>query len=315
MPRGDATVRFYGSFGGAPTVLVLVANGSTDTIAAFTSGLRRGAEQRPIAVIATDHDVALTHEGFHDAGGDVHAAYGIVVDGPPVVVVLDPTLRVLALGPIDDPGGAAERVAGVLAGATFDRAPRTVTAQAPVLFVPHALSRDLRARAIDLWGSQNTVETGVETTHGGGRGEVYDDLRKRRRDHTVEDERVLQELTTYIGRRVLPEVERAFAYRPTRFEGFKIGAYDESDAGFFEAHRDNLSPTTAHRRFGLTLNLNDEYEGGELRFPEYGPELYRPASGEALVFSGALLHEVLPVTAGRRFVLLSFLYGEGDRRA
>jgi hypothetical protein len=40
-----------------------------------------------------------------------------------------------------------------------------------------------------------------------------------------------------------------------------------SDGGFFRAHRDNLSPATAHRRFALTLNLNESYQGGQLRFP------------------------------------------------
>jgi predicted 2-oxoglutarate/Fe(II)-dependent dioxygenase YbiX len=51
-----------------------------------------------------------------------------------------------------------------------------------------------------------------------------------------------------------------------------------------------------------------------LRFPEYGPELYRPAPGAALVFSCSHLHEVLEVTAGRRFVLLSFLFGDRPPR-
>jgi 2OG-Fe(II) oxygenase superfamily len=83
-----------------------------------------------------------------------------------------------------------------------------------------------------------------------------------------------------------------------------------SDRGFFRAHRDNLSPATAHRRFALTLNLNDGYQGGQLRFPEYGPELYRPAPGAALLFSCSHLHEVLEVTDGRRFALLSFLFGD-----
>jgi predicted 2-oxoglutarate/Fe(II)-dependent dioxygenase YbiX len=119
-----------------------------------------------------------------------------------------------------------------------------------------------------------------------------------------------RELATRIGRRVLPELSKAFAYRASRFEGFKIACYQASDRGFFGAHRDNLSPATAHRRFALTLNLNDGYQGGQLRFPEYGPERYRPAAGAALVFSCSHLHEVLDVTAGRRFVLLSFLFGE-----
>jgi len=55
------------------------------------------------------------------------------------------------------------------------------------------------------------------------------------------------------------------------------------------------------------VNLNDGYEGGELHFPEYGPHLYRPEAGGAILFSCSLLHEVLPVTRGRRFTLLSFL--------
>jgi predicted 2-oxoglutarate/Fe(II)-dependent dioxygenase YbiX len=63
------------------------------------------------------------------------------------------------------------------------------------------------------------------------------------------------------------------------------------------------------------LNLNDDYDGGELRFPEYGTDRYRPAAGEALVFSGAHLHEVLPVSRGQRFVLLSFLFGDRPQPA
>ncbi len=108
----------------------------------------------------------------------------------------------------------------------------------------------------------------------------------------------------------MPEIQKAFAYKANRFEGFKIGCYTGDDAGFFAAHRDNLSPATAHRAFALSLNLNapEHYDGGGLRFPEYGPDLYRPRRGEALVFSGSHLHEVQPVTRGSRFVLLSFLF-------
>ena len=61
----------------------------------------------------------------------------------------------------------------------------------------------------------------------------------------------------------------------------------------------------------MTLNLNsEEYEGGELRFPEYGNASYKPASGEAVVFSCDLLHEATDVTRGQRYVLLSFIYDD-----
>ena len=80
-------------------------------------------------------------------------------------------------------------------------------------------------------------------------------------------------------------------------------------------HRDNTFQEGLHRRFALTLNLNDDYDGGCLVFPEYGNHLYRPRKGEALVFSCSALHQVTPVTAGRRFVLITFFFGEAEYQA
>jgi hypothetical protein len=89
----------------------------------------------------------------------------------------------------------------------------------------------------------------------------------------------------------MPELSKAFAYRASRFEGFKIACYQVSDRGFFRAHRDNLSPATAHRRFALTLNLNESYQGGQLRFPA-------PARGAGRGRRAALRAVVVPVRGG-----------------
>src|ERR1700737_770370 len=180
----------------------------------------------------------------------------------------------------------------------------------PVLLIPGVLDLETCARLIQVLETWGSVETGVERTREGRREDGLDPDAKRRRDHTVEDPELLQSLTAAVGRRVMPEVRKAFAFRATRFEGFKIACYDAAAGGHFRAHRDNLSPSTAHRRFALTLNLNDGYEGGHLRFPEYGAYLYRPGAGGAVVCSGSHPHEALPVTRGRRYVLLSFLFGE-----
>ena len=137
---------------------------------------------------------------------------------------------------------------------------------------------------------------------------------KRRRDHVVRDPELLRALSATIARRILPEVQRAFAFRATHFEGFKIACYDAASQGFFRPHRDNLSPATAHRRFALSLNLNADYKGGYLQFPEYGPNLYHPEPGGALIFSCAHIHAVTEVTQGRRFALLSFLFGAENAR-
>ncbi len=69
--------------------------------------------------------------------------------------------------------------------------------------------------------------------------------------------------------------------------------------------------TTAHRSFAVTSNLNaEEYEGGDLRFPEFGDRTYRAPTGGAVVFSCSLLHEATPVTKGKRYAFLPFLYDE-----
>ena len=87
-----------------------------------------------------------------------------------------------------------------------------------------------------------------------------------------------------------------------------ISCYDPARGDYFRPHRDNLSPENADRIFALTFNLKtDDYTGGELVFPEYGPNKYRPANGGSVVFSCSLTHEALPASAGRRFALLIFL--------
>ena len=306
LPRGDReeVTRFYGLAGGRPTVLLFAGDDHgmvVDLPADLTAHHDHDVDVHTIGRAP----VANIDTAFVDAEGKVHEAYG-ARDGQPVAIVLDPNLRVVAHVVVDAVDTAAEAISEALTPPQEDDgvpAPRL----APVLFVPDALAPSWCDRLIERWTNEGSVETGVETIVDGERAEATDVRRKRRRDHTVTDQQLLRQLTQHIGARVFPELQKAFAFQAGGFEGFKIGCYTAEDRGHFEAHRDNLSAGTAHRRFGLTLNLNDDYDGGELRFPEYGPTRYRPAAGEALVFSGSHLHEVLPVERGQRFVLLSFL--------
>lgn len=292
--------------GGEPAV-VIFSGGDGSMARQLAAELRRhlpSAEH--VHLVSNDPDES-DDASFLDTTGDVHAAYGIPADASPVAVVLDPNVRVAAVEQPADLETAAAVIAAMRALDTDTpdgRSPR----HAPVLLVPAALDGFWCDRLVEAWHAAAPVETGVETTADGRRIEALDNLRKRRRDHVVTDRALLQALTSHVGRRVIPEVQKAFSFAATRFEGFKIGCYTAADAGFFDAHRDNLSAATRHRRFALSLNLNGDYEGGELSFPEYGRQRYRPDPGEALVFSGAHLHQVHPVTHGRRFVLLSFLY-------
>jgi predicted 2-oxoglutarate/Fe(II)-dependent dioxygenase YbiX len=294
--------RFYAYAGGRPTVIVFDDGGwdeQLDTLADRLCGRDDVALHHVTAERAAEPAVFRT---WSDPERTVAGAYGLL-PGTSAAVVLDPNLRIVGVVAGAD---LASAVAELVDHAGHRDEPVEIRAQAPVLLVPRMFDPAHRDELIRVWHEAGTTATGVARQTGEG----LDAAVKKRVDHVVRDPDLLRRLTTTIGRRLLPEVRRAFAFDATRFEGFKIACYDASTGGFFRSHRDNLTPATAHRAFALTLNLNDDYVGGQLRFPEYGNDLYRPDAGAALVFSCAHLHEVLDVTAGRRFVLLSFLYSE-----
>ena len=60
--------------------------------------------------------------------------------------------------------------------------------------------------------------------------------------------------------------------------------------------------------------LNDGFEGGGVTFPEVRAAPIQSSAGGAVVFPCSLLHEVLPVTQGKRYVFLPFLYDEAAMR-
>jgi predicted 2-oxoglutarate/Fe(II)-dependent dioxygenase YbiX len=139
---------------------------------------------------------------------------------------------------------------------------------------------------------------------------VLDDF-KRRRDVTIHDDAFKRELRGYLANRLAPEIAKAFQFGVTRLERYIVACYDAREGGYFRPHRDNETLGTAHRKFAVSINLNaEEFDGGDLRFPEFGPRTYRPPTGGAVVFSCSLQHEATPVTRGRRYAFLPFLYDE-----
>ena len=120
-----------------------------------------------------------------------------------------------------------------------------------------------------------------------------------------------------LNRFLKPQILKAFQFEVTRVERWLIACYDgdAEDGGHFRAHRDNTTKGTAHRKFACTINLNaEDYEGGDLRFPEFGQRSYRAPTGGAVIFSCSLLHEALRVTRGKRYAFLPFFYDEAGAR-
>lgn len=302
--------RFYARAGGRPALL-LFAHSVSDWVRVAVTRSAVNASVHVVAPEGSTLTVPKQADHFLD-DGVLRKAFRLPDDDSTHAFLLDRNLRVVmsvGLGEQVDVDKVDEAIREMIVAAPA----RTITAQAPVMFIDRVLDPAICAHLQQVWTGSH-AETGVEQSVDATRKEVIEAGAKRRQDHVVEDADLMRILTQSIGRRVIPEVRRFFNYNADRFEGFKISCYDSTASGFFHAHRDNLSPSTAHRRFAMTLNLNGDYEGGELRFPEFGDSLYRPLQGEALIFACSMLHEVLPVTTGRRFTLLSFLFGAEGRR-
>jgi peroxiredoxin len=260
----------------------------------------RIAQQLPGIRWFLDHDRAIsTLYGAAADEGDGRLRYA------PSFLLLDHRLRVAGRFAIDDAQGAVAATARLAAlGCEVP--------QAPVLVVPRVFEPEVCRYLIHLYEQGGGTESGFMQERDGRTVPVVDHGFKRRSDYTIENPKLQNALRVRLASRVLPEIARAFQYEVTRVERWLVACYDgDKGGGFFNAHRDNTTRGTAHRRFACTINLNaDEFEGGELRFLEYGPRSYRAPTGGAVVFSCSLLHEAMPVTKGRRYAFLPFFYDD-----
>jgi len=244
-----------------------------------------------------------------DGAGRIGGAYCRAAKLPagPALFALDPNQRLLQILVPSSEGDLAADALACLAPFGSDRMPLLHRQIAPVLIVPNIIEHDVCERLIGIWQTEGHEEGAVLSTADGVTADRLNYGSKKRLDHKVKDPALTRELTALLGPRLATEVFRAFHFEHFRLEPFFIVCYDAARGDFFRPHRDNLIPALASRRFAATINLNDEYEGGGLRFPEYGRDEYRPPAGGAILFSCSVLHEALPVTRGRRFALLTFL--------
>jgi predicted 2-oxoglutarate/Fe(II)-dependent dioxygenase YbiX/peroxiredoxin len=220
-------------------------------------------------------------------------------------LVIDPTLHVLAAFPFAQGKADHGQVFAFLDSLPDPGRFAGFDLPVPILVLPSVLEPELCRRLIDLYEEHGGTESGIFT----GDNKLAPEL-KRRKDYKVVDPAVRTVLQACIQRRVSPEIERLFFMRITRIERYIVGCYAAEDGGHFKPHRDNGRALTDHRRFAVSVNLNDDFEGGELTFPEYSPRAFKSPPGWATVFPCAILHRVLPVRAGRRFAFLPFLYDE-----
>ena len=247
-----------------------------------------------------------------DYDGAISRAFG--ASEMPRTVVLDPMLRSIADIAWDNPQGHAETVRNVVRSLPDVEASAGVSMFAPALLVPRVFSFDLCDFLVQFYEQQGGVDSGFQFDISGKTTTLSDWRLKRRSDVPVAAPEVRELVRSQIVRRLLPQIEQNFQFKATRMDRYIVACYDSEVGGHFHRHRDNVNAGAQHRRFAVSINLNNNFEGCDLMFPEFGRKAYRPPEGGALVFSCGALHQVTPVTKGRRYAFLAFLYGEEDAK-
>jgi len=268
----------------------------------------RVANRIPGFRVILDHDLTVSRlygaAALDDAGAPRRAFW----------VVADPTLRVIDVIPFSSDESHITRLMATLDALPPPACFAGVPLQAPVLYLPRVFEPDFCARLIALYDAQGGALSGFMREVDGKTVGMHDRRHKVRRDVLITDADLMAEVQRRILRRIVPEIAKVHHFHVTRMERYLVACYDAAEGGHFQAHRDNTTPGTAHRRFAVSVNLNDDFSGGDVSFPEYGPQGFRAPVGGAVVFSCSLLHKVSRVTAGRRYAFLPFLYDDAAAR-
>ena len=239
-------------------------------------------------------------------GGEMARAFG----ADRSFVILDPMLRVVDVAPLHE----AERVLGDLILSPRPKPASEPYPPAPILALADVFEPELCAHLVACFERSGGKDSGFMQDANGRSVESFDNNWKRRRDLHLTDAKLIANLRARIGRRICPEIKKAFQMRPTRIERDLVACYDAETGGHFGPHRDDTGVAIAHRRFAVSINLNADFDSGEISFPEYSRQSFKAAPGAAIVFSASILHEVSRVTRGRRYVFLTFLFDEEAER-
>lgn len=254
---------------------------------------------------------------FYDTDGHIAELYGVKDrETPAISFILSPRLQVIAVIKADIVKHA-ERVLDILGKIPGTGSLPPMLSHPPVMIIPHVFEPELCKALIEGYKKDGGRTSGFMRDVDGKTVQIHDKSHKVRRDWNIEEDKsdLISVIQNRFKRRVIPEIKKAYQFEVTRMERYIVSCYDAKEGGHFNAHRDNTTKGTAHRRFACSLNLNtEEYEGGDLRFREFGMKTYRPPTGGCCIFSCSLLHEATPVTKGMRYAFLPFLYDEAARK-
>ena len=192
-----------------------------------------------------------------DYDGAISRSFGAIE--MPRTIVLDPMLRAITDIAWDFPQGHAETVSGVLRSLPVVEDSAGVPMSAPALIVPRVFSFELCDFLTQFYEQQGGEDSGFQFDVAGKTTTLSDWRLKRRSDVTVAVPEVRDLIRGQIVRRLLPEIERYFQFQATRMDRCIVACYDSEVGGHFHRHRDNVNAGAQHRRFAVSINLNNNF--------------------------------------------------------
>ena len=106
------------------------------------------------------------------------------------------------------------------------------------------------------------------------------------------------------------KVNEYFKYQIDGIEKAQVMKYTAPSNGYHWHIDIGAEGISVNRKIGVSILLNEDYEGGELSF-RTGEETrtVKPDTGEVVAFSSFISHKVNPITKGDRLVLVVWFTG------
>jgi predicted 2-oxoglutarate/Fe(II)-dependent dioxygenase YbiX len=174
-----------------------------------------------------------------------------------------------------------------------------------MIYITDLITRDECNRIIDTLDKSSTVLAALNPVN----GDFSVDKSKRYAfDTDTNDDQVKDRIMLT----ACPKIEDYFDceiewWEEPRFKIYRKGCHFGLHADAVHLH-EGKSIKYCDRDFSFILFLNDNYEGGNLSFPEFNLTV-PPKAGRMVVFppDARFMHRVLPVTQGERFQMLGWL--------
>lgn len=202
----------------------------------------------------------------------------------PACFLLSPNLRIVNIFAFDDTALHLNKLLRECETRLPEQEIRILHSHPPVLVIPNLLSKE-RCEALITWQQNAEKHTDIKLS-----GELQN------------------RLDDIFSGALWPEIHKVFGSDVAFRENYLIHCQNISTGHTPNQLRYNSEAEYTHRRYALTLYLNENFIGGYLGFPEYGADIYKPEAGTAIISPCALMHRILPVTKGQKFTLNSFFY-------